>query len=163
MTGLLVRTMRDADWPAVREIYEQGIATGNATFETEAPDWHDWDAEHLAHHRIVAARNDVVVGWAALSPVSGRCVYRGVAADSVYVQADARGLGVGRALLDALITGAESAGIWTIETGIFPENTVSVRLHERCGFRIVGIRQRIGSHFGRWRDTLLVERRSPFV
>jgi L-amino acid N-acyltransferase YncA len=162
MTGLVVRHMRAGDWPAVREIYEQGIATGNATFETEAPSWADWDAAHL-DQRVVATRDDVVVAWAALSPVSGRCVYRGVAADSVYVHDGARGAGVGRAVLSALVAAAEAAGIWTIETGIFPENTVSLHLHERCGFRVVGTRERIGCHRGLWRDVVFLERRSPIV
>jgi phosphinothricin acetyltransferase len=152
--------MTETDWPAVRMIYEQGIATGNATFETEAPEWDAWDIGHLRDHRVVAMSGSDVVGWSALSPVSSRFVYRGVASESVYVRDDVRGVGVGRALLGALIEGAETAGIWTIETAIFPENTTSVRLHERCGFRIVGVRERIGSHDGRWRDTLFMERRS---
>jgi phosphinothricin acetyltransferase len=155
--------MLDVDWPAVREIYEHGIATGNATFETGTPDWDDWDAGHLYDHRLVADGRDGVVGWAALSPVSSRCAYRGVASDSLYVRADTRGLGVGRALLEALITGAEAAGIWTIETGIFPDNRVSVHLHQQCGFRIVGTRERIGQLNGTWRDVYLLERRSPVV
>jgi phosphinothricin acetyltransferase len=163
MTEVAVRVMHDEDWPAVRRIYEQGIATGNATFEIEAPDWDEWRADHLPDHRIVAVLAGVVVGWAALSAVSGRCVYRGVASDSVYIDAGARGQGVGRAVLDALVRSAEAAGIWTIETNIFPENTVSIRLHERCDFRIVGTRERIGRHFGRWRDTLLLERRSALL
>jgi L-amino acid N-acyltransferase YncA len=163
MTDVVVRAMQAADWPAVRGIYEQGIATGNATFETHTPDWAEWNAGHLPDHRVVAMLDGVVVGWAALSPVSGRCVYRGVASDSVYIHADARGQGVGRAVLDAVVTRAEAAGIWTVETNIFPENRVSVRLHERCGFLIVGTRKRIGLHYGRWRDTLLLERRSEFV
>jgi phosphinothricin acetyltransferase len=150
-------------WDAVARIYAQGIATGHATFETEVPSWERWDASHLADHRLVALSGDEVVGWAALSPVSGRCVYGGVVEESVYVAEEARGRGVGRVLLEALIAGAEAAGIWTIQTGIFPENETSLRLHERVGFRIVGIRERLGMHHGVWRDVVLLERRSPAV
>ena len=159
-----VRPMTPADWPSVRAIYESGIATRDATFETAAPTWEAWDASHLADHRLVATRPDgEIAGWAALSPVSDRCAYAGVAENSVYVHPDHRGAGVGRALLEALIDDAERAGIWTIQTGIFPENAASVALHERCGFRIVGRRERIGRLDGVWRDTLLLERRSPVV
>lgn len=150
-------------WDEVARIYAEGIATGNATFETEVPSWEQWDASHLADHRLVALRAGEVAGWAALSPVSDRCVYGGVAEESVYVAGEARGQGVGRELLEALIAGSEAAGIWTIQTGIFPENEASVRLHERVGFRIVGIRERLGRHNGVWRDVLLLERRSPNV
>jgi len=153
--------MAPEDWDAVRQIYEQGISTGNATFETSAPDWTTWDAAHLHDHRLVADDGTAVIGWAALSPVSDRCVYAGVAEHSVYVHSDARGRGVGCALLEALIATSEPAGIWTIQTGIFPENTASMRLHQGCGFRIVGVRERIGQHHGRWRDTVLLERGSP--
>jgi L-amino acid N-acyltransferase YncA len=156
-----VRPMVPEDWDAVREIYEQGIATGDATFETGAPDWTTWDAAHLDDHRLVAVNGKAVIGWIALSPVSDRCAYAGVAEHSVYIHAEARGRGVGRALLRALIATSEAAGIWTIQTGIFLENTASLRLHQACGFRIVGRRERIGRHHGRWRDTLLLERRSP--
>jgi L-amino acid N-acyltransferase YncA len=152
--------MRDEDWPVVRAIYEAGIATGNATFETEAPSWQCWDASHLADHRLVATIDDVVVGWAALSPVSDRCVYAGVAENSVYIDPDHRGRGIGSDLLDALVAGSERAGFWTIQTGIFPENTASIATHERVGFRVVGRRERIGQLAGVWRDTLLLERRS---
>jgi phosphinothricin acetyltransferase len=151
------------DWDAVRRIYEQGIATGNATFETEAPAWSEWDASHLVDHRVVADVGGEVVGWAALSPVSSRCVYAGVAENSVYVAESARSHGLGRALLRALINGSDAAGIWTIQTGIFPENGVSLRLHHSCGFRVVGRRERIGRLNGSWRDTLLLERRSAVV
>jgi L-amino acid N-acyltransferase YncA len=156
-----VRELTHEDWPAVKAIYEQGIAGGNATFETEAPSWEDWDRTHLEGHRLVALQDDKVVGWAALSPVSERCVYAGVAENSVYVAADAQGRGVGRALLEELIAGAERDGIWTIQTGIFPENEASIRLHQRCGFRVVGVRERIGKHYGVWRDVVFMERRSP--
>ena len=155
--------MQEADWPAVRAIYEAGIATGNATFETAAPTWERWDAGHLPDHRLVAADDDVVIGWAALSPVSDRCAYAGVAENSVYVHPDHRGHGVGTVLLDALVAGAERDGYWTIQTGIFPENAASMALHERVGFRVVGRRERIGQHDDEWRDTLLLERRSTRI
>ena len=152
------------DWRAVRQIYEAGIATGNATFETSAPSWDEWDASHLVEHRLVATDADgKVVGWAALSPVSDRCAYAGVAENSVYVDPEHHGNGVGRALLEALIDSAERGGYWTVQTGIFPENAGSLALHARCGFRIVGRRQRIGRLHGIWRDTLLLERRSPVI
>ena len=155
--------MRPEDWPAIRTIYEDGIATGDATFETAAPDWPAWDATHLADHRLVARLDGRVVGWAALAPVSDRCAYAGVAEDSIYVALDAQGRGVGRALLIAVVASAERAGIWTVQTGIFPENQPSVRLHEACGFRVVGVRERLGRLHGRWRDVLLLERRSPVI
>jgi phosphinothricin acetyltransferase len=148
------------DWPAVRRIYEEGIATGDATFETEAPAWEGWNAAHLSTPRLVARRNDEVVAWAALAPVSERCVYAGAAEDSVYVSAAARGCGVGRVLLTALVAAADAAGIWTVQTGIFPENRASIALHQQCGFRIVGTRERVGRLAGRWRDVLFLERRS---
>ena len=156
--------MRPEDWPAVRAIYEAGIATGDATFETTAPDWPAWDAAHLPDHRLVA-RDDAgqVVGWAALTPVSDRCAYAGVVENGIHVAPDAQGCGVGRALLCAVVASAEQAGIWTVQTGIFPENQPSVRLHEACGFRVVGVRERLGRLDGRWRDVLLLERRSPVI
>jgi phosphinothricin acetyltransferase len=158
------RPMTADDWYAVCAIYEAGIATGNATFETEAPTWAQWDASHLGAHRLVAVDEaGAVVGWAALSPVSDRCAYAGVAENSVYIHPDHRGRGVGRVLLDALAASAEAAGIWTIQTGIFPENVASVRLHEQCGFRVIGRRERIGRLAGVWRDSLLLERRSRAV
>lgn len=155
-----MRELTREDWPAVKAIYEQGIAGGNATFETEAPSWDDWDRSHLEGHRLVALEDGEVVGWAALSPVSERCVYAGVAENSVYVADSAQGRGVGRALLEELIARSERNGIWTIQTGIFRENEASIALHERCGFRIVGTRERLGQHNGRWRDVVLMERRS---
>lgn len=160
---IIVRSLTQADWPAVAAIYEAGIATGNATFETSAPAWESWDAAHLADHRLVAVDSDVVVGWAALSGVSDRCVYAGVAENSVYIHHDHRGKGVGRRLLQALVDGSEAAGFWTVQTGIFPENHASLALHEACGFRIVGRRERIGQLAGVWRDTLMLERRSASV
>jgi L-amino acid N-acyltransferase YncA len=155
-----LRELRRQHWPAVKAIYEQGIAGGDATFETEAPSWESWDRTHLEGHRIVALQGGQVVGWAALAAVSGRCVYQGVTEDSVYVADAAQGRGVGRALLEQLIAGAERGGIWTIEAGVFPENEASIELHRRCGFRVVGTRERIGQHHGVWRDVVLMERRS---
>ena len=154
-----VRPMTPDDWPRVRAIYEAGIATGNATFETAAPAWDDWNHSHLPDHRLVAVIDGAVVGWASLSPVSDRCAYRGVAENSVYVDPTHHGVGIGRTLLNALLGSAEQGGFWTVQTGIFPENTASVALHERCGFRIVGRRERIGQLGGVWRDTLFLERR----
>jgi L-amino acid N-acyltransferase YncA len=159
----VIEPMLPEHWAAVARIYAEGIATGNATFETEVPSREAWDAAHLAEHRVVAVRDGEVVGWAALSPVSDRCVYGGVAEESVYVAEGVRGAGVGRALLEELIERSEAAGIWTIQTGIFPDNEASVRLHERVGFRVVGVRERLGRHHGAWRDVLLLERRSPHV
>jgi len=147
----------------VRAIYLEGIATGNATFETSAPEWEKWDAAHLATCRLVAQMNGQVSGWAALSAVSSRCVYAGVAEVSVYVADAARGQGVGLRLLSALVECSEGHGIWTLQAGIFPENEASVRLHERCGFRIMGRRERLGQLKGTWRDVLLMERRSKAV
>ena len=149
-------------WEEVAAIYAEGVATGNATFETSVPSWDEWDRAHLQKHRLVAI-DGAVLGWAALAPVSDRCVYGGVVENSVYVAAAARGRGVGRALLDELVASTEAAGIWTIQTGIFPENESSIRLHERAGFRIVGRRERLGRLDGEWRDVLLLERRSPVV
>jgi len=163
--GVTVRAMTDADAAAVLAIYQQGIDSGDATFETAAPDWASFDASHLAGHRFVAVDDATgeVVGWVAASPVSDRCAYAGVVEHSVYVRADARGRGVGRALLAALIRSTEEAGIWTLQSGVFPENAASLALHERAGFRVVGRRERLGRHHGRWRDVLLLERRSPIV
>ncbi len=152
--------MRSDDWPAVRSIYEQGIATRQATFETAAQPWEDWDAGHLAEPRLVAEESGEAVGWAALSPVSRRPCYAGVAEESVYVAEQARGRGVGRALLERLCADAEAVGIWTIQTSIFPENVASLELHRRCGFRVVGTRERIAQLDGVWRDTVLMERRA---
>lgn len=161
--GLRLRPMTAADWPRVAAVYREGIVTGEATFETEVPSREEWDAGHLPHSRIVAALGDASVGWAALSPVSGRCVYGGVAEVSVYVAASARGRGVGRALLRRLVEESEANGIWTLQAGIFPENEASVRLHEQCGFRRVGVRERLGRLRGRWRDVVLLERRSAVI
>jgi L-amino acid N-acyltransferase YncA len=155
--------MAAADWDAVRRIYVEGINSGDATFETAAPAWAEWDAKHLAIGRLTAAENGDVVGWAALSGVSNRCAYAGVAEVSVYVAGIARGRGVGSGLLRGLITASEIVGIWTLQAGIFPENAASVTIHQGCGFREIGRRERLGKLHGRWRDVLLLERRSTTV
>jgi L-amino acid N-acyltransferase YncA len=151
------------DWPAVARIYSEGIATGQATFETAPPTWEEFDSGRLPNLRFVAVENGVVVGWAALSPTSSRNCYAGVAEHSVYVAESARGRRVGRALMESLLAAADEAEIWTVQTSVFPENEGSVALHERVGFRVVGRRERIARMDGEWRDTLLLERRSPFV
>ena len=158
-----IRELREADWPAVRSIYEQGIADRNATFETEAPDWDTWNRSQLDGHRLVAVEDGRVVGWIAVHPVSLRPCYAGVVEHSVYVDADAQGKGVGRALLERLIEHTEQAGIWTIQTGIFPENEASLALHLKCGFRVVGTQERLGQLDGVWRDVVVVERRSKEI
>lgn len=158
-----IRELCTDDWDAVRAIYAEGIATGNATFETQVTTWEDWDAGHLPTCRLVARKGERIAGWAALSPVSGRCVYAGVTEVSIYVAADARGQGVGKALLAALVEASEQEGIWTLQAGIFPENEASIVLHKRCGFRVVGRRERLGQMDGVWRDVLLMERRSDVV
>jgi L-amino acid N-acyltransferase YncA len=152
------------DWPAVAEIYWDGMRDGLATFETEVPTWEAWDATHHPNHRLVATDDfGDVVGFAALAPVSTRRCYAGVAEDTIYVARGARGRGVGHELLNRLIEGADAAGIWTVQTSIFPENRASLALHMSCGFRVVGVRERIGRRDGIWRDTLLLERRSEVV
>jgi phosphinothricin acetyltransferase len=157
----VVDPMLPDDADAVLAIYAEGIATGQATFQTEVPTWDEWDAGHLEAPRLVARTEDGrVLGWCALSPISRRPVYAGVAEESVYVAASARGQGVGRALLEAMVKASEDAGIWTMQTGIFPENQASIALHEACGFRAVGTRERVGRHLGRWRDVVFMERRS---
>jgi len=159
--GVRVEPMTGAHAAAVLAIYQAGIDEGNATFETRAPAWPAFTAARLPGHRFVAAAAGQVAGWVAASAVSGRCVYAGVVEHSVYVHPGARGQGTGRLLLGALIASTEAAGIWTIQSGIFPENTASLALHRAAGFRVVGIRERIGRHHGRWRDVVLIERRSP--
>lgn len=156
---VIIEPMLPADWPRVREIYLEGIATGQATFETQAPCWEQWDAAHLSFARLVARQEDVL-GWAALSPVSQRCVYGGVAEVSIYVSPASRRSGVGRKLLLSLIDESERNGIWTLQAGMFPDNAGSLALHRACGFREVGRRERIGKLNGVWRDTILLERRS---
>jgi L-amino acid N-acyltransferase YncA len=159
----VIDQMNPGDWEQVRSIIREGIATGYTTFETDAPSWQKWDAGHLQIARLVARKGDKVLGWAALTPVSNRDVYRGVAELSVFVKEESRGHGIGRALLEALIDQSERNAIWTLQAAIFPENTASVKLHLRCGFREVGRRERIGKLNGSWRDTLLFERRSKTV
>src|SRR2546421_10283143 len=158
-----VRDLRPGDWPEVARIYREGIETGNATFETEVPSLEAWDAAHLREHRLVAERDGAVVGWIALVPVSPRECYAGVAEVSAYVGEEARGEGIGSALLTAVIDGSERAGVWTLQTGVFPENDVSLRLLQRFGFRVVGTRERIGRMHGMWRDVIFLERRSEVV
>ena len=162
-TAISVRDLRPGDWPEVARIFREGIATGNATFETAVPSWAAWDTAHVADHRLVAERNGLVVGWIALVPVSPRECYAGVAEVSAYVGERARGKGVGAELLAALVESSEPAGIWTLETGVFPENETSLRLLQRFGFRIVGTRERIGRLHGIWRDVVFLERRSEVV
>ena len=157
---MVVRELREDDWPAVARIYMAGMETGNATFETDPPVWADWDRGHLPDQRFVATEDDQVLGWIALSAYSDRCCYEGVAEESVYVAPEAQGRGVGRALLEHAIASSEAAGIWTLQAGIFPENEASLSLHRRCGFRVVGTRERIGRRNGSWRDVVLLERRS---
>ena len=158
-----IEPLRESDWEEVRSIYAEGITTGNATFETQAPTWEHWDAGHVQSCRLVTRRGGSVVAWAALSKVSDRCVYAGVAEVSIYVAVAARSAGVGRALLTALIAAAEREGIWTLQAGVFPENTASLAICKRCGFREVGRRERLGQLQGVWRDVLLLERRSAVV
>ena len=159
-TAFAIRDLRPGDWSEVSRIYAEGIATRNATFETEVPSWDDWDAAHLAGHRLVAVAEGEVVGWIALVAVSKRPCYRGVAEVSAYVAEEARGQGAGTMLLERLISDSEAGGIWTLETGVFPENETSLRLLKRFGFREVGVRERIGQLDGAWRDVVLLERRS---
>ena len=162
MSDMVVRTMTPRDWPSVARIYAEGIATRNATFETGVPAWADWDAAHTAEHRWVADDGEAL-GWVACSRVSSRCVHAGVLELSVYVAEAARGRGVGSALLAALVRSTEAAEVWTLETGIFPENTASLALHARRGFRVIGTRERVGQMDGTWRDVVLLERRSAVV
>ena len=155
--------MLPTDWAAVRAIYQAGIETEQATFETAVPTWETFDAGKRPDCRLVARQQNEIVGWAALSLVSKRAVYAGVAEVSVYVAAAARGRGVGKALLQALVVASETAGVWTLQASIFPENSASIKLHAACGFRIIGRRERVALHYGIWRDTVLLERRSRVV
>jgi L-amino acid N-acyltransferase YncA len=161
--ALLVRPLVSGDWPEVARIYAEGIATRNATFETELPSWDEWDATHLREHRFVAQEDGDVLGWIALAPISTRCCYAGVAEISAYVTERSRGRGVGATLLEAVVKSTESAGIWTLETGVFPENKASLALLTRFGFREVGVRERIGKLDGVWRDVVFLERRSEVI
>jgi L-amino acid N-acyltransferase YncA len=159
----VIDQMKASDWEQVRAVYLEGIATGQATFETETPDWEKWDSSHLQECRLTARIDESIAGWAALSPVSSRRVYRGVAEVSVYVAERFRGQGIGRALLQALVDCSEQQGIWTLQAGILAENESSLTLHKNCGFREVGRRERIGRLHGAWRDVILLERRSMTV
>ncbi|MGW1138459.1 N-acetyltransferase family protein [Streptomyces zhihengii] len=163
-TGIRIAPLRPEHAQQVLAIYRLGIDEGNATFETTAPTWETFDKAKLPDHRLVALHEDGrVLGWAAAVPVSDRCAYAGVVEHSVYVHPAARGRGVGLALLEALLASTDAAGIWTVQSGIFPENTASLALHQRAGFRVIGTRERIGRHHGAWRDVVLVERRSPVI
>jgi L-amino acid N-acyltransferase YncA len=159
-TSVKISPLQEIHWPQVKSIYEQGIKSGNATFQTTAPTWEEWDRGHVKTCRIIAIDNDIV-GWAALRPISARAVYAGVAEVSIYVKNE--GQGIGSLLLKTLITESEQHGFWTLQAGIFPENTASIRLHEKHGFRLVGRRERIGQMNGVWRDTILMERRSGTI
>jgi len=163
MDSYTIRNMIPSDWDEVKTIYEEGIRTKNATFETSAGTWKKWDQDHLSEPRLVAQSDGHILGWTALSPVSGRCIYDGVADVSIYIGTDARGKGVGSALLEKLIEESERQNIWTLQAGIFPENEGSIKLHEKSGFRIVGTREKMGIMDGTWRDILLMERRSKKV
>ncbi len=158
-----IRPMVEEHWPEVADIYKQGIDTGIATFEDEVPTWESWNRSHLDVCRFTAFSGTSICGWAALSPVSSRCVYGGVAEVSVYVSSDCQGKGVGKALMTRLITESERQGYWTLQSGIFPENAASIRLHEAVGFRKIGYRERIGKKNGVWTDNILMERRSAVV
>lgn len=160
---MTIAYLTETHYPIVKQIYEQGLASGISTFQTSAPEWSEWNASHLTDCRIIGIENDAIVGWAALTPVSGRCVYAGVAEVSVYVDEQYRGKGYGSKLLQALITESETHNLWTLQAGIFPENNASIRIHEAAGFRKVGYRERIGKLKGVWRDTILLERRSAIV
>jgi L-amino acid N-acyltransferase YncA len=162
LATILVRMLPE-HYGQVKEIYESGMATGNATLETKAPDWEEWDAKHLQSCRLVALVDGRVAGWAALTPVSGRCVYSGVAEDSVYIHPGYKGRGLGKLLLSRLVALSEEEGIWTLQAGILNENKASINLHLQCGFKVVGLRERLGQLHGQWRDICLMERRSNVV
>lgn len=161
--NVLIEVMQPAHWPAVREIYREGIETGQATFETAVPTWEAWDNGHRPDCRLIARIDKQIAGWVALSPISKRQVYNGVAEVSIYIAASARGQGIGKIMMQALVAVSEEAGIWTLQSSVFPENEVSVALHQAVGFRIVGRRERIAQLHGSWRDTVLLERRSKIT
>ena len=163
MEAVKIKPMQQVHWEKVKIIYESGIATGIATFETTAPSWEKWNNGHLAFARLVAIKNNELVGWAALSQVSNRCVYGGVAEVSVYVGNNHKGRGIGKLLLQNLITESESNGIWTLQAGIFTDNIASVKLHEKVGFRVIGYKERIGKLKNNWKDNYILERRSKIV
>ena len=160
---VIIDNMKAGDWKDVRAIYIEGIATKNATFEQNAPNWEDWNRNHLSIGRFVARENNQIIGWAALSPISKRSVYSGVVEVSIYISDHAKGRGVGKRLLNRLVEASEKAGIWTLQGGIFPENEASIAIHKACGFRIVGVRERVGKMDGVWRNVVLMERRSKNV
>lgn len=155
--------MLESDWTAVAKIYEEGIATGVATFETKVPSYDAWDKAHLESCRFVAVNGNTLYGWVALSPVSSRCVYGGVAEVSVYISKESRGKGIGKLVLEHLILASENEGIWTLQSGVFPTNQASIKIHEACGFRRIGKRERIGKLNGQWIDNILFERRSSVI
>lgn len=158
-----IREMKPSDWNQVAQIYNEGIDTGFATFETQVPSYNDWDKAHIESCRLVAEENGIILGWAALSPVSSRCVYGGVGEVSVYVGVKSRGKGSGKLLLQKLIETSENAGYWTLQSGVFPENEASIKLHEKVGFRYIGRRERVGKLAGKWKDNLLFEKRSKTI
>ena len=160
MENILFRNLIEEDWGQVSEIYRQGLDTGNATFASEVPSWNEWDKGHLQACRLVAEGDGIIAGWAALSPVSSRCVYGGVAEVSIYISNKFKGRHIGSMLLEKLVAESEEKGFWTLQAGIFPENKASIIIHERAGFRKVGFREKIGQMKGVWRDTVLMERRS---
>jgi L-amino acid N-acyltransferase YncA len=157
---ITIREMQPADGEAVLRIYQEGIETGQATFQSQAPTWEEWNKSHLEDLRFVALYQELISGWVALSPVSSRCVYAGVAEVSVYVGNQFRGKQIGSSLLQTIVAKSEGKGYWTLQAGIFPENTASIALHKKCGFRVVGERERVGKMNGVWRSTVLLERRS---
>ena len=163
LTKTVVAEMQAAHYPEVKEIYELGIVTNKATLETKAPEWAEWDAKHMKSCRFVVLQHGRVAGWAALTPVSGRCVYAGVPEDSVNIHPDFKRQGIGKLLLDKLVEASEQEGIWTLQGGIINDNKASIKLHEQCGFRVVGVREKLGQLHGQWRDICLVERRSKVV
>ncbi len=158
-----IRNMTSNDWKDVARIYDMGIATGHATFETETPSWEAWNNSHIKECRLIATENNQIVGWAALSAVSSRCVYGGVAEVSLYVDTGCTGKGIGTKLLKSMIEESEQEGFWTLQSGIFPENIASLNIHKKLGFRIIGIKEKIGKMNGMWRDNTLLERRSKIV
>ena len=158
-----IEPLRIEHWPEVKSIYEKGIATGHATFQTAAPEWEEWDRSHVSSPRLVMVSNNKVIAWSALTPVSGRCVYAGVAEVSVYVDPESQGKGIGKQILQQLILESEQHGFWTLQAGIFPENKASLKIHEQLGFRILGEREKIGKMNGVWRNTVLLERRSKIA
>lgn len=161
--SIRIEPLTGEDWQQVCEIYKEGIATGNATLEINVPEWEEWNVAHLKECRFVAKEGNTLAGWAALTPVSGRCVYAGVAEVSVYIREQFRGYGIGKLLLEELVRSSEQRGIWTIQAGILKENTASIELHKKCGFKVLGVREKLGKLNGLWRDVVLMERRSTIA